>query len=75
MIVPRLLRWLNPQRMLALGRRLGANADWLITPEQRLTRRQVFDRVDRLAAGLQSPGRQQGDRVVALLAGLSRIGL
>ncbi len=67
MIVPRLLRWLNPQRMLALGRWLGPNAEWLITPDERLTRRQVFDRVDRLAAGLQSLGVQQGDRVVALL--------
>lgn len=67
MIVPRLLRWLNPPRMLALGRRLGPNAEWLITPDQRLTRREVWDHVDRLAAGLQSLGVQKGDRVVALL--------
>ena len=67
MIIPRLLRWLNPQRLLALARRLGADTDYLVLPGQRLTRRQVFEQVDRLAGGLQSLGVNKGDRVVALL--------
>jgi acyl-CoA synthetase (AMP-forming)/AMP-acid ligase II len=67
MIIPRLLRWLNPQRLLALARRLGPDTEYLVLPGQRLTRRQVFERVDRLAGGLQALGVQQGDRVVSLL--------
>ncbi|MGD9146116.1 MAG: AMP-binding protein [Anaerolineae bacterium] len=67
MIIPRLLRWLNPQRLLTLARRLGANTDYLVFPGQRLTRAQVFEQVDRLAGGLQALGIQKGDRVVALL--------
>ena len=64
---PRLLRWLTPPRMLKLARRLGADADYIVFPGQRLTRRQVFDQVERLAAGLQTLGVEKGDRVVALL--------
>lgn len=67
MIIPRLIRWLNPQRLLALARRLGPDTEYIIFPGQRLTRRQVFERVERLAAGLQALGVQKGDRVVSLL--------
>jgi fatty-acyl-CoA synthase len=67
MIIPRLIRWLNPQRMLALARRLGPESEYLVLPDQRLTRREAFDNVDRLAAGLQAMGVQKGDRVAALL--------
>jgi fatty-acyl-CoA synthase len=67
MIIPRLLRWLNPQRLLVLARHLRPNSDYLVFPDQRLTRRQVFGQVDRLAAGLQSLGIEKGDHVLALL--------
>jgi fatty-acyl-CoA synthase len=67
MIIPRLLRWLDPQRLLGLARRLGADTEYVVFPGQRLTRREVFDRVEALAAGMQALGVQKGDRVVSLL--------
>jgi acyl-coenzyme A synthetase/AMP-(fatty) acid ligase len=67
MIIPHLIRWLTPRRLLALARRLGPDTEYLVLPGQRLTRRQVFDQVDRLAGGLQALGVKKGDRVVALL--------
>ena len=67
MIIPRLLRWINPQRLLALARVLRPDSEYLVFPDQRLTRRQAFARVDRLAGGLQAIGAEKGDRVVTLL--------
>ena len=67
MIIPRLIRWLNPQRLLALARRVGADSEYIVLPDQRLTRRQTFERVDRLAAGLQTLGVEKGDCVASLL--------
>jgi acyl-CoA synthetase (AMP-forming)/AMP-acid ligase II len=67
MVIPRLLRWINPQRLLALARLLGPDTEYLVFPDRRLTRRQVFDQVERLAAGFQALGLEKGDRIVALL--------
>lgn len=67
MIIPRLIRWLNPQRLLALARRVGPDSEYIVLPDQRLTRRQAFERMDRLAAGLQTLGVEKGDCVASLL--------
>jgi fatty-acyl-CoA synthase/long-chain acyl-CoA synthetase len=55
------------QHLIALARRLNPDGEFVVSSEQRLTRRQVFARVEALAAGLQALGVQKGDRVVTLL--------
>ena len=67
MSVPRLLGWLNPQRLVHLAIRIRPDSEFVIFQDQRLTRRQVFARVEQLAAGLQALGIQPGDRVATLL--------
>ena len=47
--------------------RLRPASEFIIFQGQRLTRRQVFTRVEQLAAGLQALGVKKGDRVATLL--------
>jgi len=67
MVVARLVGRLGPQHLLGLARRTAGNREFLITPSERLTGRQLFARVDALAAGLQLLGAGKGERVAALL--------
>lgn len=67
MVVGRLVGWLGPQHLLGLARRVAGNSEFLITPDERLTRRQLFARADALAAGLQLLGAHKGERIAALL--------
>lgn len=67
MIVRKLIGWLSPQHLVALSHRLRPNSEFIVFQNQRLTRRQVFARVDALAAGLQALGVQKGDPVATLL--------
>jgi acyl-CoA synthetase (AMP-forming)/AMP-acid ligase II len=61
------LRLIHPQRLIVLARRLWPNSDYLVAGTERLSRRELLARVDRLAAGLQFCGVRPGDRVVTLL--------
>ncbi len=67
MVIGTLLSRLGPQRWLALARRIRPGAEFLVAGERRLTRRQVFDNVETLVAGLQTLGVGPGDRVATLL--------
>ncbi|MCJ7588227.1 MAG: acyl--CoA ligase [Candidatus Aminicenantes bacterium] len=67
MVVEKLIRWLKPQRLVPLAFRLRPASEFIIFQGQRLTRRQVFTRVEQLAAGLQALGVKKGDRVATLL--------
>ena len=67
MVVRRLIGWLTPQRLLRLAFHIRPDSEFLVFQHQRLTRRQVFARVEALAAGLQALGVQKGDRVATLL--------
>ena len=67
MVIRKLLGRINPQRLVDLAFRVRPNSEFVIFQDQRLTRRQVFDRVKALAAGLQALGVQEGDRVATLL--------
>lgn len=67
MFVGKLMGWLKPQRLVGLAFCVRPNSEFIIYEEQRLTRRQVFARVEALAAGLQALGVQKGDRVATLL--------
>jgi len=67
MVAGKLMGWLNPQHLVALASRVRPNSEFIVTRDQRLTRRQTFTRVEALAAGLQALGVQKGDRVVTLL--------
>jgi fatty-acyl-CoA synthase len=60
------INWLGTQRWLALVRHFRGNAEFLVAGEQRLTCRQIFDRVERLAASLRSLGIRKGDRLATL---------
>jgi fatty-acyl-CoA synthase len=55
------------QHLIALARHLNPDGEFVVSGEQRLTRRQVFANVRALAAGLQALGVQKGDRVATLL--------
>jgi acyl-CoA synthetase (AMP-forming)/AMP-acid ligase II len=65
--IPNPLRRLNPLHLQSLAFRLRPDAEFIVSREQRLTRRQVWANVEALAAGLQSLGIRPGDRVVTLL--------
>ncbi len=67
MTIGKLLSWFGPGLWWALARRLRADSEFLVAGERRLTRRQVFDNVEALAAGLQALGVRPGDRVATLL--------
>ncbi|HFD40266.1 MAG TPA: hypothetical protein ENJ31_10545 [Anaerolineae bacterium] len=67
MIISGLLNRLGPRRWFALARRIRPEAEFLVTGEQRLTRREVFANVEALAAGLQALGFGPGDRLATLL--------
>ncbi len=67
MVVEKLIRWLKPQRLIHTAFRLRPASEFIIFQGQRLTRRQVFSRVEQLAAGLQALGVRKGDRVATLL--------
>ena len=67
MVVEKLIRWLKPQRLVHTAFRLRPASEFIIFQGQRLTRRQVFSRVEQLAAGLQALGVKKGDRVATLL--------
>ncbi len=65
MFVHRLVGRLGPQYLLRVARHIGG--EFLVSGGTRLTRRQLLDRVDSLAAGLQALGVHKGDRVATLL--------
>jgi len=67
MVIQGLIGLLNPQRLLRLSFHIKPDSEFVIFQNQRLTRRQVFARVQALAAGLQALGVQEGDRVATLL--------
>jgi len=67
MSIGSLLTRLGPRRWLSLASRIRGDAEFLVAGERRLTRRQVFARVETLAAGLQALGLRPGDRVATLL--------
>ncbi len=56
---------LGPQYLLRMARYIGG--EYLVSGDARYTRRQLLDRVDSLAAGLQALGVRKGDRVATLL--------
>jgi fatty-acyl-CoA synthase len=66
-MIQKLVSWLGPSFFVTLAHRLMPEREYIIFHEQRLTRRQVFDNIKRLAAGLQAMGLQKGDRIVTLL--------
>ena len=59
MVVRRLIGWLTPQRLLRLAFRIRPDSEFIVFQHQRLTRRQVFARVEALAAGLQALGERR----------------
>lgn len=65
MFIHRLFGRLGPQYLLRVARHLSG--EFLVSGDVRLTRRQLFDRADSLAAGLQALGVRKGDRVATLL--------
>lgn len=67
MIVEKLIRWLKPRRFVPLAFRLRPASEFIIFQGHRLTRREVFARIEQLAAGLQALGVKKGDRVATLL--------
>jgi acyl-CoA synthetase (AMP-forming)/AMP-acid ligase II len=67
MAVEKLIRWLKPRRFIPLAFRIRPASEFIIFQGQRLTRGQVFARIERLAAGLQGLGVQKGDRIATLL--------
>jgi acyl-coenzyme A synthetase/AMP-(fatty) acid ligase len=67
MNIPNPLRWLNPKHLQNLAFRLWPDVEFIVSREQRLTRRQVWANVAALAAGLQALGIRPGERVVTLL--------
>jgi fatty-acyl-CoA synthase len=67
MVVPKLMGWLRPQRLVELAFRVRPTSEFILFQGQRLTRRQVFARLEGLAAGLQALGIRKGDRVATLL--------
>ncbi|HOG48412.1 MAG TPA: AMP-binding protein [Anaerolineae bacterium] len=67
MNVGRLVGRLGPQHLLTLARHVAGGSEFLITANERLTRRQLFARIDALAAGLQALGARKGDRIATLL--------
>jgi fatty-acyl-CoA synthase len=66
MLVRRLTGRLGPQHLLSLLRTIGGG-EFLVSQGARLTRSQLFARVDSLAAGLQALGVRKGDRIATLL--------
>jgi acyl-coenzyme A synthetase/AMP-(fatty) acid ligase len=67
MVIGNLLSRLGPKRWFALARRIRSGAEFLVSGERRLTRREVFANVEALAAGLQALGLGPGDRLATLL--------
>jgi fatty-acyl-CoA synthase len=67
MLVHRLMGWLRPQRLVELAFRVRPTSEFILFRGQRLTRGQVFARLQALAAGLQALGVRKGDRVATLL--------
>jgi acyl-CoA synthetase (AMP-forming)/AMP-acid ligase II len=63
------LGWLNPRRLVKAAFRLRPGSEYIVFKDQRLTRRQVFARLQALAAGLQALGIGPGQRVATLLPG------
>ncbi len=71
MVMQRLIHWLTPQRLVRLAFRIRPDSEFIVFQGQRLTRRQVFARVEALAAGLQALGVRENDRVATLLPACS----